>query len=70
MALNRKGSRLVTVDGAPYRRRVRHRPTYARGLCWTPLTYAVREALERGWDPGRPGSPFTLDRSAGFRSSH
>ncbi|MER7321815.1 hypothetical protein C0R01_04175 [Streptomyces albidoflavus] len=31
---------------------------------------AVREAPERGWDPARQGSPFLLDRSAGFRSPH
>ncbi|MFE1213137.1 hypothetical protein ACFW5L_28880 [Streptomyces albidoflavus] len=111
MALTKKGSRLITVDGTTYRWRVRRKPTYAQGLCWTPLTFAVeaaggegpgttlvvtteqthpgnwllaepgsvrpehvadavREALERGWDPDRPASPFLLDRSAGFRSPH
>lgn len=107
MALNKKGSRRLTVDGIEYRWRIRKKPSYMQGLCWTPMTYAVeaakgsrsgttlivtsgqahlsncvgvevepicpahvvasiREARERGWDPIRAGSPFRLDRSAGF----
>jgi hypothetical protein len=27
---------------------------------------SIREAREQGWDPTRAGSPFRLDRSAGF----
>ena len=107
MALNKKGSRRITVDGIEYRWRVRRKPSYMQGLCWTPMTYAVeaadgsqpgttlvvtsgqahsgnwvgvkaepirpghvsasiRQAREQGWDPNRAGSPFQLDRSAGF----
>lgn len=107
MALNKKGSRPITVDGIEYRWRIRRKPSYSQGLCWTPTTYAVeaahdgpvgttlivtsshahpsnwvgveaepicpghvaasiREARDQGWDPTRAGSPFQLDRSAGF----
>ncbi|MGW5776425.1 hypothetical protein [Streptomyces sp. NPDC003863] len=109
MALVKKGSRLITVDGTAYRWRVRGRPTYDQGLVRSPLTYAVehaeasgatlvvatdqphpsnwfgtqggpilpsqvavsiRTALADGWSPECPGSPFHLDQSAGFDSSH
>lgn len=107
MALNKKGSRRITVDGTEYRWRIRRKPTYTQGLCWTPLTFAVeiadadrsgttlvvtsgqphpsnwfnieaepirpadvavsiREARARHWNPSGPGTPFMLDRSAGF----
>ncbi|MFJ3140789.1 hypothetical protein ACIPK5_33500 [Streptomyces sp. NPDC086843] len=107
MALNKKGSRRITVDGLENRWRIRRKPSYMQGLCWIPLTYAVeaasgsqsgtilivtsgqahpsnwvsvetepvhpghvaagiREARDQGWDPTRGGSPFQLDRSAGF----
>ncbi|MFJ5136988.1 hypothetical protein [Streptomyces sp. NPDC088707] len=107
MALNKKGSRRVAIDGIEYRWRIRRKPSCMQGLCWTPLTYAVeaatgsqpgtnltftsgqahpsnwvgvetgpirpahvvasiREARDHGWDPTRVGSPFQLDRSAGF----
>ncbi|MFF2701865.1 hypothetical protein ACFVUQ_26305 [Streptomyces cyaneofuscatus] len=107
MALNKKGSRRIAVDGIEFRRRVRRKPFHMQGLCWTPMTYAVeatsgsqpgttlivtsgqahpsnwvgietkpirpahvaagiREARDQGWDPTRVGSPFQLDRSAGF----
>ncbi|WP_196442995.1 hypothetical protein [Planomonospora sp. ID67723] len=49
MAIPKKGSRLITVDGATYRWRIRRRPTYCQGNSWGPLTFAV-EAAER---PGR-----------------
>ncbi|MFE3513937.1 hypothetical protein [Streptomyces sp. NPDC059166] len=109
MALNKKGSRRITVDGTEYRWRIRRKPSYMQGLCWTPVTYAVeradgsrpgtvlivtsgqahpdnwvgveaepirpvhiaagiRDARDEGWDPTRDGSPFRLDRSAGFFS--
>ncbi|MGA5296856.1 hypothetical protein ACPCKV_23545 [Streptomyces koyangensis] len=60
MALTKKGSRLITVDGTTYRWRVRHKPTYAQGLCWTPLTYAVEAAGGEG-----PGTTLvvTTDRT-------
>ncbi|WP_374105435.1 hypothetical protein [Streptomyces sp. ISL-36] len=107
MALNKKGSRRITVDGIEYRWRIHRKPSYMQGLCWTPMTYAVeaasdsqpgatlivtsgqahpsnwvgaeavpirpahvaasiREARDRGWEPTKAGSPFQLDRSAGF----
>lgn len=52
MALVRKGSRLITVDGVTYRWRLRGRPTYDQG----------RTALTEGWRPRNPGSPFHLDQ--------
>ena len=44
MAIPRKGSRLITVDGAVYRWKVRHKPTYSQGLGWGLLTFAVEHA--------------------------
>ncbi|MFI5875864.1 hypothetical protein ACIBAH_26095 [Streptomyces sp. NPDC051445] len=44
MALARKGSRRIVVDGTAYRWRLRGRPTYSQGLAWTPCTYAVEHA--------------------------
>jgi hypothetical protein len=44
MALVRKGSRLIAVDGVVYRWRIRGRPTYGQGLGWRPLAYAVERA--------------------------
>ncbi|MFD9637304.1 hypothetical protein ACFWW0_29825 [Streptomyces violascens] len=44
MALGRKGSRRIVVDGVAYRWRLRRRPTYNQALCWTPCTYAVEHA--------------------------
>ncbi|WP_455362085.1 hypothetical protein [Streptomyces sp. SYSU K21746] len=41
MTLNKKGSRGITVDGVAYRWRIRRKPSYMQGLCWTPLVYAV-----------------------------
>ncbi|MEU6278672.1 hypothetical protein ABZ871_40765 [Streptomyces populi] len=109
MALVKKGSRLINVDGTTYRWRLRGRPTYDQGLARSPLTYAVehadapgstlvvttnqphpsnwfgtqgspilpgqvadsiRTALTDGWTPANPGSPFHLDQSGGFVSSH
>ncbi|WP_207757518.1 hypothetical protein [Nonomuraea cypriaca] len=49
MAMPKKGSRLITVDGTIYRWRVRHKPTYCQGNGWTPLSFAV----ERAEKPGR-----------------
>ncbi|MGW1545250.1 hypothetical protein ACWCPM_34505 [Streptomyces sp. NPDC002309] len=50
MALNKRGSRRITVDGTEYRWRIRRKPSYSQDLCWTPLTYAVEVAADR---PGR-----------------
>ncbi|MFB9388470.1 hypothetical protein ACFPM3_05850 [Streptomyces coeruleoprunus] len=105
MTVGRKGARRITVDGVPYRWRLRRRPTYGQALCWSPCTYAVehaeqsgaplvvvtdrphlsnwlghrarpvlpaevadtiRTALDQGWTPTKPGSPFLLDLSYGF----
>lgn len=45
------------VDGMVYRWRLRGRPTYDRGMCWSPPTYAVEHA-------DRPGTVLvvTTDR--------
>ena len=48
MALVKKGSRRITVDGISYRWRVRGRATYAQGMGWRPLTYAVAPAENPG----------------------
>ncbi|WP_351231552.1 hypothetical protein [Streptomyces sp. NPDC002133] len=109
MALVKKGSRRITVDGTTYRWRLRGRPTYDQGLVRSPLAYAVehaktpgttlvvttnqphpsnwfgtqadavlpsdvadsiRTARADGWAPERSRSPFHLDQSEGFVSSH
>ncbi|TXS40424.1 hypothetical protein EAO75_36270 [Streptomyces sp. uw30] len=44
MALARKGSRRIVVDGTAYRWRLRGRPTYFQGLAWSPCTFAVEHA--------------------------
>ncbi len=44
MALNKKGTRRITVDGIEYRWRVRRKPSYLQGLCWAPMIYAVEVA--------------------------
>ncbi|GAA0921003.1 hypothetical protein [Streptomyces thermoalcalitolerans] len=41
MALVRKGSRRIVVDGTAYHRRLRGKPTYCQGLVWSPCTFAV-----------------------------
>ncbi|MGW5722306.1 hypothetical protein ACWEVP_39460 [Amycolatopsis sp. NPDC003865] len=57
MTLSRKGSRLITVDGAEYRWTVRRKPTYSQGLGAT-MTFAVEPAEHPGAtlvvDTGRP----------------
>ncbi|MEV5904850.1 hypothetical protein [Streptomyces sp. NPDC052127] len=59
MALVRKGSRRIVVDGTAYRWRLRG------GIG----PQAIQHALREGWAPTAPGSPFRLDQSAGFTSS-
>jgi hypothetical protein len=49
MALVRKGSRQIDVDGTAYRWRLRGGPTYIQGLAWLPCMFAV----ERADTPGR-----------------
>ena len=48
MALVRKGSRRIVVDGVPYRWAIRPRPTYSQGIAQAPLTVAVEHAERRG----------------------
>ncbi|WP_433792950.1 hypothetical protein [Actinoplanes sp. CA-252034] len=79
MAIPRKGSRLITVDGTVYRWAVRAKPTYDQGLNWRPLTFAVEHAAAPGqvlsvetssprqdnWLslPGTPVTPLTVEQS-------
>ncbi|MEU1122820.1 hypothetical protein ABZ371_04340 [Streptomyces sp. NPDC005899] len=53
MALVRKGSRRIVVDGVVYRWRLRGRPTYFQGLTWSPCTFAVEHA-------DNPGMPLVV----------
>ena len=48
MTLAKKGSRRIVVDGVEFRWRVRRRPTYDQGMAWTPLTFVVEQAEQRG----------------------
>lgn len=48
MALVRKGSRRIVVDGTTYRWRLRGRPTYFQGLTWSTCTFAVEHADSPG----------------------
>ncbi|MBC9711679.1 hypothetical protein H9Y04_03740 [Streptomyces sp. TRM66268-LWL] len=48
MAIGRKGSRRLVVDGTAYRWRLRRRPTYDQALCGTPCTYAVQDEATPG----------------------
>lgn len=48
MAIPKKGSRGIRVDGVDYRWSVRRKPTYCQGLCHTPLNVAVALAREPG----------------------
>jgi hypothetical protein len=53
MALVKKGSRRILVDGVTYRWRLRGRPTNSQTLCWSPRTYTVQHA-------GQPGSTLVV----------
>ncbi|MEU5002634.1 hypothetical protein [Streptomyces sp. NPDC021622] len=48
MALVKKGSRHISVDGTTYRWRLRGRPTYDQGMARSPVTYAVEHADNPG----------------------
>ncbi|MEU6729084.1 hypothetical protein ABZ917_35715 [Nonomuraea wenchangensis] len=48
MAIPKKGSRLITVDGTVFRWRVRRKPTYDQGNSWGPMTFAVELAGASG----------------------
>ena len=72
MAINKRGSRRIVVDGMTFRWTVRRKPSYSQAMAWTPLTFAVE--LETGagsvlvvdsgsprienW-PGEPGAVVT-----------
>ncbi|PGH48782.1 hypothetical protein CRI70_21275 [Streptomyces sp. Ru87] len=53
MAMPRKGSRLITVNGTSYRWMVRHKPTYSQATLQSLLTVAVEHTE-------RPGSVLVL----------
>ena len=79
MAMPRKGSRIITVDGTAYRWAVRPKPTYCQGMDWGPLTFAVEHADNPGqvlsvatrsprldnWLnlPGEPVTPRVVEQS-------
>jgi len=46
MAITKKGSRRIIVDGSAYRWMLRSRPTYSQALGQNPLTFSVE--LEHG----------------------
>lgn len=48
MAITKRGSRRIVVDGAPYRWTVRRKPSYGQALAETPLTFAVELELAKG----------------------
>lgn len=66
MALVKKGSRRIVVDGVTYRWRIRHKPTYCQANGWNPLTFAVEDATVPGTalvvrtDRAHPGNWFGL----------
>jgi hypothetical protein len=45
MAIPKKGTRPITVDGNDYRWLVRRKPTYSQGNGWTPMTVAVSSTI-------------------------
>jgi hypothetical protein len=47
MAIPKKGSRPITVDGSDYRWLIRRKPTYVQGNGWTPMTLAISAAVPR-----------------------
>lgn len=48
MALNKKGTRKITVDGEDYRWRIRKKPTYDQGAFGTAMTFAVEHSEAPG----------------------
>ncbi|WP_219602097.1 hypothetical protein [Nonomuraea indica] len=48
MAIPKKGSRFITVDGTLFRWRVRRKPTYCQGNSWGPMTFAAELADASG----------------------
>jgi hypothetical protein len=68
MAIPRKGSRLITVDGTDYRWSIRPRPTYSQGLVWWSLTFAVELADTPGQVLSVKTSLPRLDNWLGLKS--
>ena len=48
MAMMKKGSRLIVVGEIEYRWSIRCKPSYAQGLCESPLTAAIELAESPG----------------------
>ncbi|WP_067486042.1 hypothetical protein [Actinomadura hibisca] len=48
MAMAKKGTRLITVDGIGYRWKVRRRPTHSQSCYGEPLSFVVEAAEEPG----------------------
>ncbi|TYB59737.1 hypothetical protein FXF51_32445 [Nonomuraea sp. PA05] len=48
MAIPKKYSRLITVDGTVFRWRIRRRPTYCQEGSWGPMTFTVEQADASG----------------------
>ncbi len=46
MALPKKGTRLIEVDGIAYRWLIRGKPTYSQGNAWAPMTVAIELSLK------------------------
>ncbi|MGW1991920.1 hypothetical protein [Embleya sp. NPDC001921] len=82
MALAKKGSRRITVDGVEYRWCLRRRPTWEQDMCHSPATYAVECAATPGttllvttnlrhpssvWGRESPGSVLPSDVAANIR---
>ncbi|MEU5074272.1 hypothetical protein AB0G76_22320 [Streptomyces asoensis] len=69
MALARKGSRQIVVEGTVYRWQLRRRPTYPQGLVWSPCTFAVEHADRPGTTlvvtTGQPHPGNWIGREAG-----
>ncbi|AWK09588.1 hypothetical protein DDQ41_12400 [Streptomyces spongiicola] len=48
MALPKRRSRIISVDGTSYRWFLRGRPPYCQGMAWSRMTYAVEHAEHPG----------------------
>nr|WP_042196574.1 hypothetical protein [Kibdelosporangium sp. MJ126-NF4] len=62
MAILKKGSRLLDVDGMTYRWRLRGNPTYMQEMGWSPMYFAVELAEE-------PGSTLVVETNHAHPSS-
>lgn len=60
MAMPKKGSRNIVVDGAACRWRIRGRPSYSQEMGWSNLSVAIEPATEDGTDVTR----LVVDTSA------